>query len=138
SPETGNAQGVRLVVNEDDRFYVQRTTVSSSAQAERMATHAYYNQLFLVLAPWMIERSGAEVTYEGIATPSTFEPRKYAAPDGDGSGGFSDYKPKELRCHKLRAALPAAFEGANGAEAELWISTEEVPRLVAVRSLVES
>ncbi|MFG0318167.1 MAG: hypothetical protein ACF8XB_12910 [Planctomycetota bacterium JB042] len=138
SPDSGQSQDVRFVVNEDDRFYVQKTTVSSSFQAEQMATHSYFNQLFLVLGPWLVERAGADVAYEGVATLSTFTPRTYVAPEEDGSGGFSNYEPEELRCHKLRVALPPEFEGANGPEAILWVSLGEEPRLVAFRSLVES
>lgn len=138
SPESGGSQGIRFVVNDDDRFFVQRTTVSSSAQAELSATQIYYNQLFLVLGPWLIERAGTEVSYEGIATITAFAPKSYAPPDEAGGGGYSDYKPTEIRCHKIRAAMPESFRGANGAEAELWISMEDQPRLLAFQSAVES
>ena len=139
SPDHGGSQGVRFVVNDDDRFFVQRLKVSSSAQAELSATHMYYNQLFLALGPWLLlQADESEVIYDGVATIKRFDPTDYATADDDGNGGYSDYQPVTLEVHKLRVFPPDDFRGANGGEVELLISQDEVPKLLGVTTTVAS
>ena len=139
SPDHGGSQGVRFVLNDDDRFFVQRTKVSASAQAELSATHVYYNQMLLLLGPWLLVRSpDVEFAYDGVVTIERFDPQDYAVPDDDGNGGFSDYQPATVTCHRVRVLAPDEFLGASGAEVELLITQGDSPKLLGMTATVAS
>ncbi len=137
-PANGKAQNVAYVMNGDDIFKRMGPSVMTSAHWEAITKAVYYNEVFIVLGPWLLQKAGVELAYDGVATVTTYEPQKYIEPDENGVGGYSDYQPATLTYHKLRAAMPDEFAGTCGDVAELWITMGDEPEVAQMRFLMGS
>ncbi len=121
----GELQNAAYIVNGDDLFKLVGLTVYSSINHEAAARNHYRGEVFRLLAPWIIARSGAEVKYAGLVQVKTFQPKQFVPAKAGAACGHSDYQPAEFTWHKITAAVPEEYRDACGDEVTFYLSAED-------------
>lgn len=117
-PNNGRPLNTVFVENGDDKFMMMNKSVLATEMHETMASMVLRNEVFAMLAPWLVLRSHVDVVYEGRARFETFKP------DYDPETGFANYQPVTREYDKIVAEVPQAFVQACGKIIEFYIDPE--------------
>lgn len=118
-----------VIVNDDDRFEMEKRTVLATEANEKNATAQISHELLMGLAPFVLARAGVTPTHVGRSTLASHRPAKL-----DPDLGCVEFEPVTRQFEVLEVAVPEPYSSVFGPTARFYVDDSGALKIVSANN----